>query len=200
MAMMTPIRAETFEKLVFDAGILFKNLDYSAATDATSLASLVATAKAAGTGLLGATKGGVNPQTNFTFWEPELDGKRMSFKGAKHLDNAECKIAGTLVEFTPDNVKDVLALADSTTATNITTVQPRFDIKEGDYINHLIWIGNLGADGLYLIDLSNALCTVGLNTQTTDKDIGTIPFEFVGHADDVSDTTLPIKYLFFANA
>lgn len=200
MNMVTPVRGETFEKLVFNAGILLKDLDYSSATDAASLMELIKTAKETGKGLLGATKGGVNPQTNYTFWEPEVDGKRMSFKGAKQLDNAECKISGTLVEFTPDNVKDVLALADKTGTGVKITVQPRFDIQEGDYIDHLIWVGNLGSDGLYLIDLKNALCTTGLSTQTTDKDIGTLPFEFVGHADSVSSTELPIKYLFFGKA
>lgn len=199
MEMMTPIREETFKNMVFDAGILFKDLDYSSAKDAASLAALVKTAKESGTGLLGATKGGVNPQTNFEFWEAEPDGKRMSFKGAKRLSNADCVISGTLVEMTPDNVKDVLALADKT-GTDVITVQPRFSIQAGDYIDHLVWIGNQGSDGLILVDLKNALCTVGLSSQTTDKDVGTLPFEFHGHADSVSSTDLPIKYLFYKAA
>lgn len=197
MDMMTPIRAETFENLVFDAGILFKDLDYSSATDAETLAGLIKTAKDSGTGLLGATKGGINPQVTFEFWEPELDGKRMPFKGEKRLSSADCVVSGTLVEMTPDNVKDVLGLADKSGSGKMITVQPRFSIQKGDYINHLIWVGNLGSDGLYLVDLKNALCTTGLSTQTTDKDVGTLPFEFHGHADNVSDTELPIKYLFF---
>lgn len=199
MDMVTPIRAETFENLVFDAGMLFKNLDYSTATDAASLMALIKTEKekASGSALLGATKGGINPQTNFEFWSPELDGKRMPFKGEKRLSSADCVVSGTLVEMTPDNVKDVLGLADKTGSGAKITVQPRFSIKEGDYIEHLVWVGNLGSDGLYLIDLKNALCTTGLSTQTTDKDVGTLPFEFHGHADDVSSTDLPISYLFF---
>lgn len=199
MDMVTPVRAETFENLVFDAGMLFKNLDYSSATDASTLMTLIKTEKekASGSALLGATKGGINPQTNFEFWSPELDGKRMPFKGEKRLSSADCVVSGTLVEMTPDNVKDVLGLADKTGSGTKITVQPRFSIKEGDYIEHLVWVGNLGSDGLYLIDLKNALCTTGLSTQTTDKDVGTLPFEFHGHADDVSSTDLPITYLFF---
>lgn len=199
MDMVTPVRAETFENLVFDAGMLFKNLDYSSATDASTLMTLIKTEKekVSGSALLGATKGGINPQTNFEFWSPELDGKRMPFKGEKRLSSADCVVSGTLVEMTPDNVKDVLGLADKTGSGTKITVQPRFSIKEGDYIEHLVWVGNLGSDGLYLIDLKNALCTTGLSTQTTDKDVGTLPFEFHGHADDVSSTDLPITYLFF---
>lgn len=200
MEMMTPVRPETFESLVFDAGIMFKNLDISAATDAESLVEIIKTAKESGEGLLGATKGGVNPQTNFEFWEPELDGKRMSFVGAKRLSNADCMISGTLVEMTPTNVKDVLALADIEGEGNKIAVQPRFSIKRGDYIPSLLWFGNLGSDGIYAIELKNALCTVGLSTQTTDKDIGTLPFEFHAHADDVTEESLPIKYWFFKSS
>lgn len=200
MEMMTPVRAETFENLVFDAGILLRDFKFNTATDAESLAALIKAAKTSGACILGATKGGINPQTNFEFWEPELDGKRMSFKGAKHLSTADCIISGTLVEMTPDNVKNVLALADKEGEGAKISVKPRFSIKEGDYIDSLVWVGNLGSDGLYLVELKNALCTTGLSTQTTDKDVGTLPFEFHGHADDVSDTELPISYWFFRSS
>lgn len=198
--MITPVRTESFKQMIFDAGMLLKNFDYASATDAATLAGLIATAKEGGTSLMGATKGGVNIQSAYTFWEPEMDGKRKSFVGAKRLDNAEVKITGTLVEYSPDNLKDVLALADKTGEGGKITVQPRFSIKRGDYIPSLVWVGNHGSDGIVLVELKNALCTTGLNTQTTDKDVGTLPFEFVGHADDVSSTELPIKILFFGAA
>ena len=120
---------------------------------------------------------------------------RMPFVGSKRPDTADVKITGTFVEYTPDNVKDVLAVADKTGEGAKITIQPRFSIKAGDYIKSLVWVGNHGSDGIVLVELKNALCTTGLNTQTTDKDVGTLPFEFVGHADDVSSTELPIKIL-----
>ena len=193
MENMTPVRADTFKNLVFDAGILLKDFDYASATDAESLAALVKTAKTSGEKLLGATKGGVNIQTNFEFWSPEFDGKRMAYKGEKRLSNAECIISGTLVELLPDNVRDVVALADKSGTGAKIEVKPRFEIKEGDYLDSVVWIGNHGSGGLYLVELKNALCTSGMSTQTTDKDVGTLPFEFHGHASDVADTELPIK-------
>ena len=197
MENMTPVREETFKNLVFDAGILLRDFDYSSATDAATLATLVKTAKGDTSKLLGATKGGINLQTNYEYWSPEFDGKRMAYKGEKRLSSVSCVISGTLVEMTPDNAVSVLALADKAGEGTKITVQPRAEIKEGDYIDSIVWIGNLGADGLYLVELKNALCTSGLSTQTTDKDIGTLPFEFHGHAGSVSDTELPIKYVFF---
>lgn len=198
--MVTPIRADTFKQLGFNAGILLKNFDYSSAIDSASLATLIASTITAGTSLLGGTKGGVNIATNTTFWKPEIDGMRMDFKGEQQMDNAECKMSGTLVELTASNFKDVLALADNTTSGNITTIQPRFSITDDDYIDHIIWVGDHGSDGLYLVDLKNALNTSGLNMQTTDKDIATLPFEFTGHADSVSSTTLPITIKLFSKA
>lgn len=198
--MVTPIRADTFKQLGFNAGILLKNFDYSSATDSASLAALIATEISSGTSLYGGTKGGVNIATNTTFWKPEIDGMRMDFKGEQQMDNAECKMSGTLVELTASNFKDVLALADNTTSGNITTIQPRFSITDDDYIDHIIWVGDHGSDGLYLVDLKNALNTSGLNMQTTDKDIATLPFEFTGHADSVSSTTLPITIKLFSKA
>ena len=198
--MVTPIRADTFKQLGFNAGILLKNFDYSSATDSASLATLIASAISDGTSLLGGTKGGVNIATNTTFWKPEIDGMRMDFKGEQQMDNAECKMSGTLVELTASNFKDVLALADNTTSGNITTIQPRFSITDDDYIDHIIWVGDHGSDGLYLVDLKNALNTSGLNMQTTDKDIATLPFEFTGHADSVSSTTLPSTIKLFSKA
>lgn len=200
IGMITPIRAESFEQMIFDAGMMLKNFDYASATDATTLAQLIATKKESGTSLMGATKGGINFQSVPSFWSPEPDGMRMPFVGSKRPDTVDVKIAGTLVEYTPDNVKDVLAVADKTGEGAKITIQPRFSIKEGDYIKSLVWVGNHGSDGIVLVELKNALCTTGLNTQTTDKDVGTLPFEFVGHADDVSSTELPIKILFFGAA
>lgn len=200
IGMITPIRAESFEQMIFGAGMMLKNFNYASATDAATLAQLIETAKEEGTSLMGATKGGVNIQSVPSFWNVEADGMRMPFVGSKRPDTAEVKITGTLVEYTPDNVKDVLGVADKTGEGAKITVQPRFSIKPGDYIPSLVWVGNHGSDGIVLVDLKNALCTTGLNTQTTDKDVGTLPFEFVGHADDVSSTELPIKILFFGVA
>ena len=200
IGMITPIRAESFEQMIFDAGMMLKNFNYASATDAATLAQLIETAKEEGTSLMGATKGGVNIQIVPSFWNVEADGMRMPFVGSKRPDTAEVKITGTLVEYTPDNVKDVLGVADKTGEGAKITVQPRFSIKQGDYIPSLVWVGNHGSDGIVLMELKNALCTTGLNTQTTDKDVGTLPFEFVGHADDVSSTELPIKILFFGAA
>lgn len=196
--LISAVTAETINNLSPDAGMLLKNFDYSSATDAASLMALIIAEDTQKNSWLGATKGGVNIQENRSFWTPEFDGKRMPYKGDKNFESAEPKITGTMVEIRPENVKMASGAADLTTNGNIVTVQPHASIQAGDYLDNVVWVANRGTDGLYLVELKNALCVSGINSQSTDKDILTLPFEFTGHADSVvySDD-LPIKYLFF---
>lgn len=199
--MVTPITAETFKRLNFNAGMLLCNFDYSSATDAATLMALIVKPETQKNSWLGATKGGINVQENRSTWSPTMDGKRLPFVGEAQFDTASPKISGTLVEYTPKNVKAVSGSATLDTTGNVTTIQPTATIKPGDYFENVVFVGNIGADGLYLVEIDNALCTSGMNGQTTDKDIGTLPFEFTAHSDSpVFTDELPIRYRFFGVA
>ena len=197
--MLSPITAETFKTLVFDAGMLLVNFDFKTANDAQSLIALVTSSETQKKSWLGATKGGVNVQENREWWSPEMDGLRMPYKGMQRPSTAAPKMTGTLVEFRPMNVKLASGAAEITGEdTNVITVQPKASIKANDYLDNVDFIGDNGEDGLYLVELKNAICTSGINTQTADKDIGTIPFEFSGNSDSpVFTDDLPVKYMFF---
>lgn len=202
MQMVTPVTAETFKDLNFNAGMLLKNFDFASATDATSLMALIVSAEVQRDSWLGATKGGINVQENKSYWSPSMDGRRMPFKGEKQFDTAEPKVTGTLVQYTPRNVKAISGAAEITGEnTNVVKVQPLANIREGDYFDNVVFVGNVGSDGLYVAEIKNALCTSGMNSQSTDKDIGTMPFEFTAHADSpVFTEELPISYYFFKMA
>ena len=196
--MVSPVTAETFAKLNFNAGMLLANFDYSAATDAASLMELIVSEEVQRNSWLGATRGGINVRENRGNWEPGMDGKRMSFVGAKQFDNADPRISGTLLEYSPRNVQLVSGAADVTTSGQVDTVQPRATIKVSDYLTNVVFVGNIGPEGLYLVELKNAMCVTGMNSQSTDKDVGTLPFEFAGHsASPVFTDELPIVYKFF---
>lgn len=201
ISMVSAVTADTFNNAVFNAGILLHDVDISSATDAASLLTLI-TSEENKKKWFGATQGGVNIQENRTYWKPDIDGLRLPFKGQYQVDTVEPKMTGTLVELTPDNVKAVSGAADLTTAGNVTTVQARATIKEGDYFGTIIFVGNQGGDnGLFVCVMENALCTTGINSQTSDKAVATLPFEFTAHSSSVTFTdTLPVKYMFFAKA
>lgn len=197
--MLSPVTVETFNNLVFDAGMLLVNFDFSDATDAETLLALVTSEEVQKNSWLGATKGGVNLQQNPETWEPEMDGLRMSFVGAKRFAKATPKMTGTLVEFTPKNVKIVSIAAEYTgEGTKIEKVQPIADIPKGAYMRNAVFIGDQGTDGLYLAEIRNALSVNGINAQTADKNIGTLPFEFEAHQDSPQYTKeLPFSCYFF---
>lgn len=196
--MITPIRAETFAKLGFDTGMLLKNFDYSTATDAASLATLAATAKAAGTTLLGATKGGITLTDTPEYHTPTLDGLNGPVKGARHIIGRTVKASGTLVELTGARLKDIIGAADVTVSGNITTITPRASLADADYLTTLVWIGEMAGEGLVLVKLDNALNTNGFNFTAPTKDNQTYSFEFTAHMTDPD--TVPYETLLFAKA
>ena len=198
--MLSPITAETYQNLQFDAGVLLYNFDYSTATDAKTLADLVKSDAVQKSSWLGATKGGVNIPTNRQTWNPEFDyAGRNLFKGGTRFAGASPKMTGTLVEMRPKNMEIVSGAAKTTTAGKITTVQPLADIPKDAYLDNVVWIGCVGEEGYCLVELKNAVCVSGINFQSADKNIGALPFEFAGHQDSpVPTEELPVKYLFFA--
>lgn len=200
--MISSVTAETFKNLVFDAGMLLTEFDFSSATDAESLLALATSQEAQAKSWRGATKGGVNIQENREYWSPEMDGLRMSYKGAKRFAKAEPKMTGTLVEYTPMNVKIVSGSAViSGEGTKVVKVQPIADIEPGSYMSNVVFIGDCGDDGLYLAEMRTVVCTSGINGQTADKNIGTLPFEFAAHQDSPLYTKeLPISYYFFRSS
>ena len=199
-SMVSAVTADTFKNAVFNAGVLLHDIDISTATDAAALLTLI-TKQENKDKWFGATQGGVNIQENRTYWKPDIDGLRLPFKGQNQVDSAEPKMTGTLVEFTPENVVGVSGAADKGGSGNAITVQPRASIKEGDYFSNVLFVGNQGADGLFVCEMKNALCTSGINSQTSDKAVGTLPFEFSAHsASAVFTDELPVKYYFFKAA
>jgi len=196
--LITPVTAETINHLNPDAGILLNTFDFSTATNAYTLMELV---KAAiGTDkCFGATKGGINVPEGRENWSPTFDSKRMRYKGETFFAGAAPKVSGSLVEFTPENVKAVSGAADITGDGTIKVkVQPRASIHLDDYFENVVFITNNGPNGLYLVELKNALCTVGMNSQSADKDVSTMPFEFMAHSNSPEFTDeLPISYYFF---
>lgn len=198
--MPSPVRLETFQHLGFDAGILLKNFDYSGATNAATLAALITAAITDGAALLGATKGGINVVDTPEVFAPELDGMRRVPKGARRKIGGETKVTCTLVELTPDNFVTAIGAADSATSGSVTTVTPRADFTDDDYLDHLVWVGEKGKrDGYILVELDNVINLTGLNLTNAAKENGTIPVELTATPTDPSSDTEPFRILHFAD-
>ena len=200
--MTTGLRASTFENLQLNAGMFLANFDYSTATDAASLGALLKTEreKTSGSALIGATRGGgtfvCTPNTRSI----EADGKREEWKGSSVNDGWTIKLTTTLLEINADNLKRSFGTADVTDTEKKHTIKIRTDIKDADYIDSLVWVGDT-SKGYVLIAIKNALNTAGATLTWTDKGEGTIPVEFTAHQDGLeTDGYAPCEVIFYAPA
>lgn len=197
--MTTGLRASTFENLQLNAGMFLANFDYSTATDAASLGEMLKTEreKTSGSALIGATRGGgtfvCTPNTRSI----EADGKREEWKGSSVNDGWTIKLTTTLLEINADNLKRSFGTADVTDTEKKHTIKIRTDIKDADYIDSLVWVGDT-SKGYVLIAIKNALNTAGATLTWTDKGEGTIPVEFTAHQDGLeTDGYAPCEVIFF---
>lgn len=199
--MVTPCRTETFQNLQLNAGAFLIDFDYSTYTDATALRTALATVLQDDTKVLGATRGGGTFVVTSEIREPDVDGKRYRFKGGAFVDSVDAQLSGTLVEIRPEVFAKVLATGESTTAGKKTTVRMHTAIQETDYIDSLVWVGDMSDGGLVLIALKNALNNNGMTLTFSDKGEGTIPFEFHAHQDAVEDYDYaPFEVIFLDKA
>lgn len=142
--MTTGLRASTFENLQLNAGMFLANFDYSTATDAATLGALLKTEreKTSGSALIGATRGGgtfvCTPNTRSI----EADGKREEWKGSSVNDGWTIKLTTTLLEINATNLKRSFGTADVTDTEKKHTIKIRTDIKDADYIESLVWVGD----------------------------------------------------------
>lgn len=197
--MTTGLRASTFENLQLNAGMFLANFSYSTATDAATLGALLKTEreKTSGSALIGATRGGgtfvCTPNTRSI----EADGKREEWKGSSVNDGWSIKLTTTLLEINATNLKRSFGTADVTDTEKKHTIKIRTDIKDADYIDSLVWVGDT-SKGYVLIAIKNALNTAGATLTWTDKGEGTIPVEFTAHQDGLeTDGYAPCEVIFF---
>jgi len=196
--MTSPIRSETFKNLQLNAGIFIKNFDYSAATDAETLKTAIASAITNGTNLLGATRGGGTFTATREIRTPEVDGMRYGFIGSDFVDSVDAYLSTTLIEVTPTSIKACLGNATSSSSGKVTTIKMHTAIEDADYIQNLCWIGDIADGQLVLICLKNSLNTADFALTFTDKGEGTLAAEFHARQANVDDYDYaPFEIVYF---
>ena len=188
--------ANTPDRLLLDAGAVFKN--FTVGTDT------YATAKAAGK-CLGATRKGTEFSAKPNFRRMEIDGVKTRTKGDTLIDGWEVYLKTTLVEITADTLKLALGVADDGTssATGYSEITGRDTIKESDYIENITYVGNiLGENEPIIIQVYNAFHEGGLTITNEDKSNAGVECQFFGYNnadvyDDVSQELRPPFKIFY---
>lgn len=188
--MIHPMTVETAQQYAVNAGLIAVDLDLSKATDA---ATLLAAVKAAPDKWLGATSGTTTITEGRKAWNPSHNARRLPVKGDQHFDSAQPSIKAKLVQMNSHNIPLQSGTSEVTTNGAVTTIKPKAVYALESY-KTVHWLTNLGAEGVILITLKNAICVDGINWSIEDKGIATADVNFLAHADDMSDIDyLPIE-------
>lgn len=197
--MTSPIRPEAFENLQLNAGIFLVNFDHSAITDVAALKTAIASAVQDGENILGVTRGGGSFTVTKEIRTPEVDGTRYPFKGQDFIDSADAYLSGTLLEVNPENFKRLLSTGEVNKSGSKTTVRMHTAVNtETDYLDSLVWVGDIADGRLVMIELDNAFNTQDFAFTFTDKKEGTMTFEFHARQEEVNDYDYaPFRVIFF---
>lgn len=197
---VTGLTEQTAKRLQLNAGIFIENFTIATTvTDAATFKTALEAAISAGTGLLGATRGGGTFVATPEVREPDIDGKRYRTKGMIIYDSWDVRLTGTLVECFAGNFKRGLGSADVSTPTSghIDTLTLRTAVAGTDYIDKLSWISLMG-DGTYMvIELDNVINLDGVTFTFQDKNEGTIPFNFAACQSGLDTTQAPFRIKYF---
>lgn len=174
----TKLPADTFQKLVLNAGILV-----DAFTPSTGVIG----------NLMGATTGGItfNSNPTYTDFGEDVDNCPNNTMELKRIDQFDPAMSGTFLTLTAAVVKDLIGAADIAVGDN-THVVPRDHLIEDDF-KEVWWIGDYSdvnddggtgstkSAGFLAIHLMNSLNTGGFQITSAKKAKGQMAFDFHGH-------------------
>ena len=180
----TQIAADAFEKLQLNAGVMLTEFDPS--TGALDREKIFA-----------ATGGGVNftATPNYIDFGEDIDNVPNNTKELKKLDYFDVTMSGTFVTANTAVAKMMVGAADID-AQGTTKVQPRGEVLATDF-STIWWVGDYSDKngntngGFIAIKLVNALSSGGFQLQSSDKNKGTMSFEFTGHVSLTDESLTP---------
>ncbi|MCM3739236.1 hypothetical protein M3210_03025 [Oceanobacillus luteolus] len=167
------VTKQTAERMLLDAGAIYKNLT----RDETS---------GEWTGeALGATSGGNEFVVEIEQRQPEIDGVKSRIKGLSFVDTHEAHLVVNLKELTAQNIKNAIGPADiDTSDTNFDIITGRTSIKDEDYLENIAYVGRLsGTQKPVIIVLKNVISAEGFTMTSEDSNEAVIPITFNAHAD-----------------
>ncbi|WP_117168873.1 hypothetical protein [Paraliobacillus sediminis] len=163
----------TPERMLLDAGAIYKNLTFDELTgDFTGE-------------VMGATSGGNEFQVEIETRAPELDGVKTRIRGLKFVNSHEAQLTVNLKELTAQNIKNAIGPADiDETDDNFDIITGRSAIKDADYLDNVSFVGRLsGSQKPVVIMLKNALSAEGFTLTSEDDNEAIVPIVFHAHAD-----------------
>lgn len=177
------ITSETVKKMLLGAGVIYKNLKYTAGTgDAAGSWS--------GT-VLGATSGGITYHHEIQWLEVEVDGATVLVKGVSRQKVGESAyLEGAMTEITADILKTALHMVEATSEDSAyTKYVSKENINEtDDYLENIAYVGTLSNGKNVIIILPNAICLEAFEINPQNANQTTFNVRFECTADLENDT------------
>ena len=173
------ITENTPKTIMLGAGTIHKGLTFTAGSDG-----------AAGTwnfedSLICATSGGSKVSIVPEFYDIPVDGALVKVKGLTVKVGETAKMEINPIELTPDILKMGVIGNEkaSTTASGYNEITSRAIINEGDYLEHMGYVGKTIEGKPIIIIFDYALCTSGLSLEGKNKEAAVPAFAFECYAD-----------------
>lgn len=176
------ITNETIKKMILGAGVIYKDLKYTAGTGGTA-------GSWDGT-VLGASSGGLKFKYEAQWLDIEVDGATVLVKGvSKQKVGESATLEGQMTEVTEGILVDALHLVEDTSEdTNFKKYITKSNITEDDYLENIAYVGKLSNGQNIIIILPNALCTEAFELETKNAEQTTFAVKYECTADLANDT------------
>jgi len=176
------ITANTPKTIMLGAGTVHKGLKF--AEGAWNFAE----------SLLCATSGGSKLSIVPELYDVPVDGALVKVKGLTVKTGETATLEINPIELKPEilNMALIANVKASETATGYTEMTSRAVIEEGDYLEHMAYVGKTVEGKPIIIIFDNALCTSGLELEGKNKEAAIPKFTFECFADLTPEAdTLP---------
>ena len=173
------ITNETIDSMILGAGVIYKNLKYTAGDTAGWDGEV-----------LGATSGGIKFSYEAQWLDIEVDGATVLIKGvSKQKVGESASLEGQMTELTEDVLVNALHLVKATSedSTYVKYVTKE-NISEEDYLENVAYVGTLSNGKNVIIILPNAICTEAFELETKNAEQTTFAVKFECTADLQNDT------------
>ncbi|MCL2704096.1 MAG: hypothetical protein FWE91_10885 [Defluviitaleaceae bacterium] len=191
---------ETHKRLQINAGLLFSDFNLRDLKRVADVKERINELLSDGENFLGATRDGFVFRSQPVFRRYREDGELFGSVNSTVIRGWDIELSATLAEFAPDILTRFLpnSVIDSQEL-NMAVLDIR-KILLNQYVENLVWIGDLSNGGLIAIELRNAVNVGGISFDARQETENGIKIRFIPHSGEFFDKTKPpFQIYFFGN-
>lgn len=135
--------------------------------------------------LFGATSGGNKLSIVPEVLDVEVDGALVKTKGLTFKQCETATLETNLLELTPELIKTLVIgeVVENSEIEGYDLIESRADIKEGDYLENIAFVGKKTDGTPIIVILDNVLCTSGFEAEGKNKNAAVMKATFECYAD-----------------